>query len=188
MIYLSWYLGIGFVVLTALYINHKIRSKHEPRSFHDILESTNPDRDKLSYKILNNVAVPLLALCIWPLAIFMIIQDYYQTNENELRDDPPLFSVKPEDLTERLTISEIERRETYLDPLIAVPKLPFGHFNERWRDFMSSESADDELWAFTSNWETEWGGKELRKGYVSVRSGVPGAHFLSVRKNLSDDD
>ena len=188
MIYLSWYLGIGFVVLTALYINHKIRSKHEPRSFHDILESTNPDRDKLSYKILNNVAVPLLALCIWPLAIFMIIQDYYQTNENELRDDPPLFSVKPEDLTERLTISEIERRETYLDPLIAVPKLPFGHFNERWRSFISSQSADDEVWAFTANWETEWGGKELRKGYVFVRDGALRAHFLSVRKNLSDED
>jgi hypothetical protein len=186
--YAAWYLGIGFIVLTALYINHKIRRTYEPTSFHDILEATDPDRDKVSYKLLNYVAAPLLGLCIWPLAIFMIVQDYFQVSDSSLDDDPPLFSVKPEHLTERLTINEIERRETYLDPLIAVPALPFGHLNQRWKDFTSSHSADDELWAFTSTWETDWGGKELRKGYVSVRSGVPGAHFLSVRKNLSDDD
>jgi hypothetical protein len=187
-IYVLWYLGVGIVVLAALFINHNIIRKYEPTSFHDILAATDPDRQKLSYKILNNVAVPLLGLCIWPLAIYLIIQDYFQIPRNELRDDPQLFSVKPADLTERLTINEIERRETYLDPLLAVPALPFGHLNQRWKDFTSSHSADDELWAFTANWETDWGGKELRKGYVSVRSGVPGAHFLSVRKNLSDDD
>ena len=123
MIYVQWYLGVGIVVLAALFINHKIIRKYEPTSFHDILAATDPDRHKLSYKILNNVAVPLLGLCIWPLAIYLIIQDYFQIPRNELRDDPPLFSVKPEDLTERLTINEIERRETYLDPLLAVPAL-----------------------------------------------------------------
>lgn len=188
MTYLAWYLGIGFIVLTALYINHKIRKKYEPTSFHDILEATDPDRGKVSYKLLNYVAAPLIGLCIWPLAIFMIVQDYFQTDDHEIGDDPPLFSVKAEHLTEKLTISEIEQRELYLDPMLAVPALPFGHLNRSWKDFIAPQSADDELWAFTADWQTAWGGKELRKGYVFVGNGEPGAHFLSVRKNLSDED
>ena len=61
----------------------------------------------------------------------------------------------------------------------------FGHLNQRWKDFTSSHSADDELWAFTANWETDWGGKELRKGYVFVRNSALGAHFLTTRTTLS---
>jgi hypothetical protein len=186
--YAAWYLGIGFIVLTVLYINHKIRRTYEPTSFHDILEATDPDRDKVSYKLLNYVAAPLLGLCIWPLAIFMIVQDYFQVSNTSLDDDPTLFSVKAQHLTERLAITEIERRETYLDPMLAVPALPFGHLNQSWRDFIASQSTDDELWAFTADWETTWGGKEMRRGYVFVRDGKPGAYYLSSRKILSDED
>lgn len=188
MIYLAWYLGIGFVVLTALYINHKIRRKYEPISFHDILEATDPDRDKVSYKLLNYVAAPLLGLCIWPLAIFMIVQDYFHTNDHELGDAPALFSVKAAHLTEKLTVSEIERREMYLDPMLAVPALPFGHLNKSWKDFIASQPTGYELWAFTADWQTAWDGKELRKGYVFVRNGEPGTHYLTIRKLLSVED
>ena len=87
--YLFWYFGIGLVVLTALFINHRIGKKYEPTSFHDILAATDPDRDKLSYKFLNYVAAPVLGLCIWPLAIFMIIQDYFQIDSDKLSHDAP---------------------------------------------------------------------------------------------------
>jgi hypothetical protein len=70
MTYLSWYLGIGIVVLTKLFINHKIRRRCEPRSFHDMLEATNPDHDRIFHKILNGVVIPLLVICVWPLVFF----------------------------------------------------------------------------------------------------------------------
>jgi hypothetical protein len=188
MIYLCGYLGIGSLLLTALYTYHKICRTHETNSFHDILEATNPDRDKISYKILNNVVPPLLALCIWPLTIFMIIQDCFQSKDDDGSFDPPVFAVKPENLTIHMTRSEIELKEVIVDPLAAVPALPFGHLNGKWEKFIASQSAVDEVWAFKADWETPWGGKELRHGYVLVRDGAPILHFLTKRKNLSDEE
>jgi hypothetical protein len=185
-IYLSWYLGVGIVVLTALYVTHKIRSKHEPRSFHDILESTNPDRDKLSYKIFNNVAVPLLALCIWPLAFFLMIQEHFQAKNNDYLQELPVFSVKREYLTIQTAKDDIELQEMIFDPLDATPALPFGHLNEKWEKFISSAPEGCQIWTFEAKWEPAWGGAEFRKGYVCVENEVPGAYFLAVRKRLSD--
>lgn len=188
MIFLTSYLGAGFIILILLHTTHKIRHKDQSKSFHDILESTNPDRDKLSFKFLSHIAVPLLVLCIWPLAIFMIIQDYFQSKDDDGSFDPPVFAVKPEHLTIHMTRSEIELKEVIFDPLAAVPALPFGHLNGKWEQFIASQSAVDEVWAFKADWETPWGGKELRHGYVLVRDGAPRLHFLTKRKTLSDDE
>jgi hypothetical protein len=185
-IYISWYLGIGIVVLTALYINHKIRSRYEPRSFHDILEATNPDRNKLSYRILNGVAVPLLALCIWPLAFFLMIQEHFQAKNNDYLQEPPVFSVKQEYLTIQTAKNDIELQEMIFDPLDATPALPFGHLNEGWEKFISLAPQGCQIWAFEAKWESAWGGEEFRKGYVCVENEVPGPYFLTGRKRLSD--
>jgi hypothetical protein len=187
MAYIIWYLGIGIILLTTLFINQKIRRSYEPRSFHDILESTNPDRDKLSFKFLSHIAVPLLVLSIWPLAIFMIIQDYFQSKDDDGSFEPPVFAVKPEHLTTHMTRRDIELQEIIVDPLEAVPALPFGHLNSKWEKFIAAQLAVDEVWAFTADWETSWGGKELRQGYVLVRDGAPILHFLTKRQNLSDE-
>lgn len=186
MIYLAWYLGIGFIVLTALYIDHKIRSKNEQSTLHDILEANDPDRDKLSYKFLNYVAAPLLGLFIWPLAIFMIAEDYFQKTNAKLDGEPPLFSVKAEHLIEKLNVADIETREMYNDPLQAVPNIPFGHLNTQWKNFISTKSEKDEVWAFKAEWETAWGDREILKGYVLARDGTPGEHFLTMRKKYSE--
>ena len=79
MIYLYWYLGAGAVTLVVMYVAHKWSSRSESGGIKDILDAMNPDRKKLSYRIINNYLVPVLAavlvLFVWPIAIYMKIKD-----------------------------------------------------------------------------------------------------------------
>ena len=82
-----------------------------------------------------------------------------------------------------IAVAHIEDRETVVDPLGAVPQCPFGHLNAAWKNFLSGLQPQDVIWSFRSNWETTWGRKELRAGYVAVRGEVIGTHFLTVWKD-----
>jgi hypothetical protein len=135
---------------------------------------------------------PLLA-CVavvvgWPIAIFMKLKDmlgmdsYSGASADEQRE----FSVGRDDLQEKLSIEVIEARERVIDPLGAVPAVPFGHLHSAWKAFLEGMGPDDALWSFSANW-TRWGRKELREGYVIVRSDVVGAHFQTVWKDVGDE-
>lgn len=79
MIYLYWYLGVGAVILVIMYAAHKWNSRSESDGLKDILDAMNPERKRLSYRIINNCLVPVLAavlvLFVWPVAIYMKIKD-----------------------------------------------------------------------------------------------------------------
>lgn len=106
---------------------------------------------------------------------------------NTRASDEAKFAVKRAHLQERLTVLQIEAREAVDDPLRAVPNLPFGHLNAAWKTFIAGIAAADELWSFTANCETAWGRKEIRSGYVVVRSGVPASCFLTMLKKIEDE-
>ena len=78
-------------------------------------------------------------------------------------------------------------REIVTDPLQAAPELPFGHLHAAWKEFLKGHADGGELWSFSARWQTTWGRKELRSGYVLVQNGSPGAHFLTVWRDLPDD-
>ena len=61
MIYLYWYIGVGVAVLAVVYGAHRLTKEKESESLRDLLDTVNPDRKKLSYRILNNVLAPALA-------------------------------------------------------------------------------------------------------------------------------
>jgi hypothetical protein len=89
------------------------------------------------------------------------------------------FAVKRSELKHRISLHEIEDSEIVGDPLDAVPNLPFGHLNMAWRTFLQDRLEGDELWSFKSQWQSSWGQKEIRSGYVIVQQGKPGAYFLT---------
>ena len=193
MIYLYWYLGFGVVVFVVVLGAHLLTKRKESDSLRDILDAMDPDREKLSYRILHKFVVPLLA-CVavvvgWPFAIFMKVKDmlgmdsYSGSSAGEQRE----FSVSSDDLQERLSIQDIEARERVIDPLGAVPELPFGHLHSAWKGFLEGMSPDDALWSFSANW-TRWGRKELRHGYVIVRGDIIGAHFQTVWKDVEEEE
>jgi len=190
-IYLYWYLGIGAAVLAVVFGAHRLTKKDEPESLHDLLDAVNPDRKKLSYRILNNVVAPVLAavavVVVWPAALYMKGKEIFGKKSVSALDEEGEFAVERSHLQERLPVLQIEAREAVTDPLGAVPDLPFGHLNAAWKTFAEGVGADDELWSFTAPWQTTWGRREVRTGYVVVRGGVPAAHFLSMWKEIEDE-
>jgi hypothetical protein len=165
-------------VLGTMYVQHRL-TKKESKTFHDILEETDPDRGKPSYFLLHYVLVPIIGILIWPLAVFMKIQELIKKPEEETSYQDPVFEVKLEHLVERLSLDEIERREIILDPMGAAPKLPFGHLNKTWLSFLEKLSSDSEIWSFSADWETAWGVHEKRSGYAIVRAGLVQDFFVT---------
>lgn len=199
MSYLYWYLGMGVVPLAVVFGVHYQTREKESEFMRELLETVNPNQKRLSYRILHNVVVPVLVaslvVAIWPLAIYMGAMEMRKKmrNKKKITTDVPrreevrAFAVEHEHLLERLTVGEIEKRELVTDPFKAVPDLPFGHLHAAWKIFLGGHAESDVLWSFSAHWQTKWGPKELRSGYVIVRDGTPGAHFLTVRKEISDD-
>lgn len=191
MIYFYGYLGIGIAVLAVLFGEHLLTKKDEPESLRDILDAFNPDRKKLSYRILDDVVVPVLAavavVIVWPAAVYMKVKEIFGKKSESSLEDAHEFAVERSFLQERLTVPQIEAREVVADPLGAVSDLPFGHLNAAWKAFVERVGADDELWSFTAPWQTKWGRKEVRTGYVVVRGGAPASYFLTMRKEIEDE-
>lgn len=191
MIYLYWYLGIGVAVLVVVFGAHRLTKKDEPDSLRDLLDAVNPDRKKLSYRILTNIVVPVLAavavVVVWPVAVYMKVKEIFRKKSEATPDEEREFAVERSHLQERLTVPQIEAREVVTDPLGAVPGLPFGHLNAAWKTFIGAAGVDDEVWSFTAPWQTTWGRKEVRAGYVIVRDGVPAVHMLTMWKEIEDD-
>ena len=191
MIYLYWYLGIGIAVLAVVYGAHRLTKEKESDSLRDLLDAVNPDRKKLSFRILNNIIAPVLAailvVAVWPVAVSMKVKEMLQTKERNGFPEEREFAVEREHLLERLTVQEIERREVVTDPLKAAPDLPFGHLNAAWQEFLQGKADGAELWSFSAQWQTTWGRKELRCGYAVVQDGAPGAHFLAVWKVIPEE-
>ena len=192
MIYLYCYLGFGAVVFVVVLGAHLLTKKKESDSLRDILDAMDPDREKLSYRVLHNFVVPLLA-CIavvvgWPIAIFMKVKDmlgmnsYSGASGGEQRE----FAVGRDDLQEMLSIEIIETRERVIDPLGAVPAVPFGHLHSAWKAFLVGMGPDDAIWSFSAPW-VKWGRKELRTGYVVVRGAGPGPYFLTSWKSIESE-
>lgn len=191
MIYVYWYLGIGVAVLAVVYGAHRLTKEKESESLRDLLEAVNPDRTKLSYRILNNVVAPVLAAilvaAVWPVAVYMKIKEMLKKKDGADVEEEREFAVERQHLLERLTLQEVEKREVVTDPLKAAPELPFGHLNAAWKEFLNGQADGGELWSFSAHWQTTWGRKELRSGYVMVPDGMPGAHFLTVWKDVADE-
>jgi hypothetical protein len=191
MIYLYWYLGVGAVTLVVMYVTHKWNSRAESDGLKDILDAMNPERKKLSYRIINNCLVPVLAavlvLFVWPIAIYMKIKDMREKGSGGGYEEK-VFKVVKADLLAKKSIDQIESSEIVLDPLSAVPPLPFGHLNKCWVDLTSQLLPGDEFWSFKTTWDGNWGRKEIRSGYAIVREGTPEAYILTARIPVEKDD
>lgn len=59
--------------------------------------------------------------------------------------------------------------------------MPLGRHSSKKR------TEGDELWSFSADWRTAWGNMERRAGYVLVRQGAPGDHFLTIWKDLPQE-
>ena len=129
-----------------------------------------------------------MVLAVSPATVYINVKAMLKKKEGAVVEKKGEFAVERQHLLELLTVQEAEMREVVTDPLKAAPELPFGHLNAAWQKFIDSRADGDELWSFSAQWrQMTWGRWELRLGYVMVQNGAPGAHFLTVWKDLPDD-
>jgi len=191
LIYLYWYLGVGVCIVLPFVVRSRFLKKDDLPTASDLLEALQPERKSLWYRLRSNVLAPLLTgllvVLFWPFVVYLKVQDMVLGKPEASNLEEPKFAVVRADLLERVSIAEIEQCERVFDPLSAVPDLPFGHLNTAWRKFLEDMTPDAEMWTFSAHW-TDWGSKELRRGYVMVRGNVIGPYFLTTRKDVDEGD
>jgi hypothetical protein len=205
LIYLAWYLVVGGIVLAIMLISNRMDTKRDSLWVRQVRDELNPERKTLRYRILGNVVAPalaaLLVLAVWPVALGMVLKDRLTARaasaasaasaskqesvsaggRGDLFGREHVFAVAHSDLRERLTIEDIEGRERVIDPLAAVPDLPFGHLNTIWKSFVDDAPADSELWSFCAHWQGDWGVEQRIEGYVAVRNQHIGPHLVVIQ-------
>lgn len=191
MIYLYWYLGIGAIILALIVVIHRVTQKKDDNSLRDIMASLRPERKKLWFRLLDEVIGPalvgLLVVPFWPVIVFLKIKQLIVGEPKMPSFEEPEFVVTHEDLLTKISITDIEEREVVVDPMGAAPHVPFGHLNPAWKRFLGEVEPSDAIWTFAARW-TRWGRTELRQGYVVVRGDEIGSHFMTIWKDLDEDE
>jgi hypothetical protein len=189
--YFYRYLGIGAVVLVSIALTHHLTKKNGDDLLSERLDYIHPEREKLWYRLLNDVIGPallgLLIVPFWPVIVYFKIKQIIVGEPETTTFEDPKFSVTRADLLAKMSIPDIEDREMVTDPLGAAPHLPFGHLNPAWKKFLEEAQPSDEIWTFAVKW-TRWGHVELRQGYVAVRGDELGPYFTTMYKYLEANE
>ena len=190
--YLIGYLGVGILALIAVFVQHRSSSDSGLLfSTKSILEA-NPEKNKAWLIFASTVLAPVIAVLfivvLWPLLVAMFIQDRRLTQERRNFENHPNFGVQHKDLISKLERAEIERNERVVDPMHAVPDVPFGHLNSAWKAFEQTITEGDELWSFRSHWVNRWKEIELHAGYVRVHGQDIKGHFLTEHRAIEREE
>lgn len=193
MTYLTRYLDIGIVVLVLFVVFVFLRRDKKPDSqslsepLAAIHVETKTLRNRSKDDLITPVLVGALVVGVWPVALFLMGQELYLKKAKVTLDENRAFTVTQADLLQHMSVEEIEQHERIVDPLGAVPDLPFGHLHTAWRKFLNGLEPQDEIWTFSARWTTNWGHKEIRAGYVALRAGAIATHFLTTWETLEED-
>ncbi len=180
-----WYLGIGVVCLAVVYLADRLSRSEDDDFVESFMLATDPNSGKWWWMPLNKVVVPLLAAFVvvvaWPLLIFWKAEELIKADKAKEDGDSPTeeLSVSREHLLRQLTVEEIEAAEVVEDPLKAAPRVPFGHLNPVWEAFKASITEGDELWQFVAPRRGAPGYDQMCEGYVVLRNGHIGPHFVA---------
>ena len=188
MIYLYGYLGAGVALFTWIYLWSLWKARQGESAQAGPLGGIRVAHTNLwergrAETLMVVLGLGWVATC-WPWFVYWRVKERIWGIDAPALVDEPVFAVEPAHLLERLTVGEVEARETVFDPLGAAPNLPFGHLNAAWRAFIEGDTEGDELWSFSADWRTAWDNMERRAGYVRVREGAPGEHFQTMWKEL----
>ena len=188
--YLLIYLAAGVVTLVITVAQSRVDTRKHGKSLGDQLTELKLQKASAWQRFMHKIMVPVLAgvlvILVWPIALFMVIKDAFTGRSEKLTTAGDKFIVSEQDLLEKLSIEEIEERETVHDPLGAVPKEPFGHLSPEWQRFKENLQPGDLLWSFESSYDSAWQTVETRSGYVVSSASRLGPHFLTHRKVTAD--
>lgn len=190
MIWLWIYLAAGVVFLAVMYGTNFRESQENKTS--QLLESM---RGPLSTKdlLLEKVIAPALAIMLvvlaWPAVLVYAIKARRDEKLEKKRREDAVFRVRSKDLLRQTSVPEVEAVAHILDPMGAVPNLPFGHLHGVWQAFLHQRPPGAALWNFSCDHTSAWGNVTVKEGYVWVL-GDERAPWMLTREisKYRDDD
>ena len=152
--------------------------------------SANPAYQTLVSRILEKFIIPILLgvflIVFWPIALYMKYKTLTEEKEYAAMEEERKFKVTHDDLIEQVSVQQVEALEMIVDPLSAVPDLPFGHLNTAWLQFINNMAEGELLWSFNSHFTPGWGCGEVRTGYVVVRDDAIRVWFVSTMRTIDE--
>ena len=121
----------------------------------------------------------------WPLFGIWAIFQSKQEAVREIERSKPDFNCAPEFLIAKIDPCDAEIASYVMDPLGAVPPLPFGHLNTAWGKFLADMfDPADELWSFHIPKGKERGKHRFTatsdmRGFAKVRHGEILGEFIT---------
>ena len=192
MIYLCGYLAVGVALFAGVCLANQWSVRRGDAEPAGLLDGIHVPAMRFWDRVVEEIVVPGLGfgwfVSCWPLFVYWKVKELTWGRDAPALEADPVFAVEKAHLLEQVSVEDVEARETVFDPLGAAPNLPFGHLHAAWRTFVYQRTAGDELWSFSADWRTGWGNLERRAGYVLVREGKPGEHFLTVWKDLPQEE
>ena len=192
------YLALGALVLLVMYVHGHLRKKTFAHELAIIMEQEQSKRLPFWKKMLSKFAIVFVVLpvawLVWPGALFIKIRSeirerrpnvqnsrqsalYSEARRRQRKwaglnvDDTEDFEVRPDERLQKHTVEQVQALHRVIDPMGAVPDLPFGHLNHRWVAFMASLQPDDEIWSFRTTRLPMDDEFSASNGYVIVRHG-----------------
>ena len=184
------YLAIGAAILIfyAGKTLFKPRPLKDRQSLGERLAAMDPDRHKLSYKLLHHIVAPffgsLFMVTCWPLLYVWLLRDHLAQKKREAEDADAVFRVEEKDLLGTVSIEEIEAGAMIIDPMMAVPAVPFGHLHKVWVVFKESLDKREPAWRFRRMHKT-WGCVDCYEGYVRYRENDLGTYFITSKQRAN---
>ena len=120
-----------------------------------------------------------VSVTLWPLGLVVLMS---ARRDEPLREPEP-FSPNAADFLQELSLEQVKARERVVDPLGAVPNLPFGHLHESWATFRDALPANARLHAFRAKRRERFGRAKVREGYVFGS----GAGMMFICTDIFDD-
>lgn len=174
---LDIYLIFG-VVTFGVAIFHRFTHADEQASEDDLIPLQEKTRRRRWEDRLLIALVYLFVLVGWPAILYMFYVER-QLRAKEPASKASEFCIKQSDLIRHMSVAQIETLERIDDPMHAAPALPFGHLNKGWCKFIAQLRPGDAVWSFSTNWTDEFQRNIRDDGYVIVRDGLIGDHYLT---------
>lgn len=181
--YFFWYVLLGIVIALYLYIFQYQRPSAFAKKVYENLESKKPWHYTLREKLVIPGTMIFITTC-WPIALYMILKDLIQKlTINKQKSDTYSFIARHEHVQEECSVADVEKQNIYFDPQNAVPKIPFGHMNKAWSNFIFKKLPSDKLHKFIASRNSTCGeySKSIEndvRGYVLIRNGKIIAEFI----------
>jgi hypothetical protein len=171
------YLAAGTATGAAVLLRNLTSPQEQPHANNEAL-TTEAKRRQVWTKIITSPVLVALILLVWPFFLYMLWADLRLSRYRETRATSA-FRITARDLVRSFTLEQIEDLERIRDPLGAAPCVPFGHLYASWQQFTEQLLPDDVIWSFSTRRTCEFLDTIYEDGYVILRGGEIGPHYLT---------